>query len=88
MKKNPYSACPHDFTTGRWRVHLVFPGESRADGIPRGSKKGNPPCADTMVEFYDTEDNGTSTALKRMDSLIHSARKPRPIGLSAMTLRR
>lgn len=54
MKKNPYSACPHDFTTGRWRVHLVFPGESRADGIPRGSKKGNPPCADTMVEFYDT----------------------------------
>ena len=30
----------------------------------------------------------TSTALKRMDSLIHSAHKPRPTGLRAMTLRR
>lgn len=30
----------------------------------------------------------TSTALKHMDSLIHSAHKPRPTGLRAMTLRR
>ena len=70
MKKNPYSACPHDFTTGRWRMHLVYPGESRADGIPRGSKKGNPPCADTMVEFYDTEDNGQFVASFHMNTLL------------------
>ena len=70
LKKNPYSACPHDFTTGRWRMHLVYPGESRADGIPRGSKKGNPPCADTMVEFYDTEDNGQFVASFHMNTLL------------------
>lgn len=61
---------PHDFTTGKWRVHLVYPGESRADGIPRGSKKGNPPCADTMVEFYDTEDNGQFVASFHMNTLL------------------
>lgn len=49
MRKNPDSTFPRDFTTGKWRVHLVYPGEPRADGIPRGSKKGNPPCADTMI---------------------------------------
>lgn len=70
MKKNPYSACPHDFTTGKWRVHLVYPGEPRADGFPRGSKKGNPPCADTMVEFYDTEDNGQFVASFHMNTLL------------------
>lgn len=61
---------PHDFTTGKWRMHLVYPGESRADGIPRGSKKGNPPCADTMVEFYDTEDNGQFVASFHMNTLL------------------
>lgn len=61
---------PHDFTTGKWRVHLVYPGEPRADGIPRGSKKGNPPCADTMVEFYDTEDNGQFVASFHMNTLL------------------
>lgn len=70
MKKNPYSACPHDFTTGKWRVHLVYPGEPRADGFPRGSKKENPPCADTMVEFYDTEDNGQFVASFHMNTLL------------------
>lgn len=44
MKKNPYLTFPREFTTGKWRVHLVYPGEPRADGFPRGSKKGNPPC--------------------------------------------
>ena len=39
MKKSPDSTFPREFTTGKWHVHLVFPGESRADGIPRGSKK-------------------------------------------------
>lgn len=68
--QNPYSACPHDFTTGKWRVHLVYPGEPRADGFPRGSKKGNPPCADTMVEFYDTEDNGQFVASFHMNTLL------------------
>ena len=61
---------PHDFTTGKWRVHLVYPGEPRADGFPRGSKKGNPPCADTMVEFYDTEDNGQFVASFHMNTLL------------------
>lgn len=37
---------------------------------------------------YDEDYAPTSTALKRMDSLIHSAHKPRPTGLRAMTLRR
>lgn len=73
MKKNPYSACPHDFTTGKWRVHLVYPGEPRADGFPRGSKKGNPPCADTMVEFYDTEG---SRAVRSQFPHEHPARLP------------
>lgn len=43
MKKNPYLTFPREFTTGKWRVHLVYPGEPRADGFPRGSKNGNPP---------------------------------------------
>lgn len=42
----------------------------RADGFPRGSKKGNPPCADTMVEFYDTEDNGQFVASFHMNTLL------------------
>ena len=43
-KGNPDSTFPREFVTGRWHVHLVFPGEPRADGIPCGSKKGNPPA--------------------------------------------
>ena len=35
MKKNPYLTFPREFTTGKWRVHLVYPGEPRADGFPR-----------------------------------------------------
>lgn len=70
MKKNPDSTRPHDFTTGKWRVHLVYPGESREDGGFRGSKNGNPPCADTIVEFYDTEDNGQFVASFYMNTLL------------------
>ncbi len=70
MKKNPDCTFPREFTTGKWRVHLVYPGEPRADGFPRGSKKGNPPCADTMVEFYDTEDNGQFVASFHMNTLL------------------
>lgn len=70
MKKNPYLTFPREFTTGKWRVHLVYPGEPRADGFPRGSKKGNPPCDDTMVEFYDTEDNGQFVASFHMNTLL------------------
>lgn len=47
-----------------------FDGDPRADGFPRGSKKGNPPCADTMVEFYDTEDNGQFVASFHMNTLL------------------
>lgn len=69
-EKNPYLTFPREFTTGKWRVHLVYPGDPRADGFPRGSKKGNPPCADTMVEFYDTEDNGQFVASFHMNTLL------------------
>lgn len=31
MKKNPYLTFPREFTTGKWRVHLVYPGEPGAD---------------------------------------------------------
>lgn len=36
-------ACPREFTTGRWRVHLVYPGEPRADGGLPKSENENPP---------------------------------------------
>ena len=68
-KKNPDSTFPREFVTGRWHVHLVFPGEPRADGIPCGSKKGNPPCADTMVEFYDSG-SGRFIASFHMNTLL------------------
>lgn len=32
-----------EFTTGRWRVHLVYPGEPRADGGLPKSENENPP---------------------------------------------
>lgn len=38
--KNFNYACPREFTTGKWRVHLVYPGEPRADG---GLPKRKPP---------------------------------------------
>lgn len=58
------------FTTGRWRVHLVYPGEPRADGGLPKSENENPPCGDTMVEFYDTEDNGQFVASFHMNTLL------------------
>lgn len=30
MKKNPYLTFPREFTTGKWRVHLVYPGEQES----------------------------------------------------------
>lgn len=68
--KNFNYACPREFTTGRWRVHLVYPGEPRADGGLPKSENENPPCGDTMVEFYDTEDNGQFVASFHMNTLL------------------
>lgn len=68
--KNFNYACPREFTTGRWRVHLVYPGEPRADGGLPKSENENPPCGDTMVEFYDTEDNGQFVASFYMNTLL------------------
>ena len=63
-------ACPREFTTGRWHVHLVYPGEPRAGGGLPKSENENPPCGDTMVEFYDTEDNGQFVASFHMNTLL------------------
>lgn len=63
-------ALPHDFTTGRWHVHLVYPGEPCAGGGLPKSENENPPCGDTMVEFYDTEDNGQFVASFHMNTLL------------------
>lgn len=68
--KNFNYSCPREFTTGRWRVHLVYPGEPRADGGLPKSENENPPCGDTMVEFYDTEDNGQFVASFYMNTLL------------------
>lgn len=68
--KNFNYACPREFTTGRWRVHLVYPGEPRADGGLPKSENENPPCGDTTVEFYDTEDNGQFVASFHMNTLL------------------
>lgn len=62
--------CPREFTTGRWRVHLVYPGEPRMDGGLPKSENENPPCGDTTVEFYDTEDNGQFVASFHMNILL------------------
>lgn len=62
--------CPREFTTGRWRVHLVYPGEPRADGGLPKSENENPPCGDTTVEFYDTGDNGQFVASFHMNTLL------------------
>lgn len=63
-------ACPREFTTGRWHVHLVYPGEPCAGGGLPKSENENPPCGDTMVEFYDTEDNGQFVASFHMNTLL------------------
>lgn len=62
--------CPREFTTGRWRVHLVYPGEPRMDGGLPKSENENPPCGDTTVEFYDTGDNGQFIASFYMNTLL------------------
>lgn len=62
--------CPREFTTGRWRVHLVYPGEPRMDGGLPKSENENPPCGDTTVEFYDTGDNGQFVASFHMNTLL------------------
>lgn len=68
--KNFNYACPREFTTGRWRVHLVYPGEPRMDGGLPKSENENPPCGDTTVEFYDTGDNGQFIASFHMNTLL------------------
>lgn len=47
MKKNPYLTFPREFTTGKWRVHLVYPGEPRAGGDPSRKQEGKSPPAPT-----------------------------------------
>ena len=63
-----FSDMPHEMRTGRWRVHLVWPGEryGRADSLTYGvddsygARHGNKTAADLynesypLVEFYDT----------------------------------
>ena len=53
---------PHDFTTGKWRVHLIYPGErygldgcltyelNAYSGAPAAAHRASYP----LVEFYDT----------------------------------
>ena len=53
---------PHDFTTGKWRVHLIYPGEryglddcltyelNAYSGSPAAAHRASYP----LVEFYDT----------------------------------
>lgn len=55
-------ALPHDFTTGKWRVHLIYPGErygldgcltyelNAYSGAPAAAHRASYP----LVEFYDT----------------------------------
>lgn len=55
-------ALPHDFTTGKWRVHLIYPGERYGldgcltyelnvySGAPAAAHRASYP----LVEFYDT----------------------------------
>ena len=55
-------ALPHDFTTGKWRVHLIYPGERYGlDGCltyELNAYSGSPAAAHRasypLVEFYDT----------------------------------
>ena len=51
-------------------MHLVYPGEPCAGGGLPKSENENPPCGDTMVEFYDTEDNGQFVASFHMNTLL------------------
>lgn len=53
---------PHDFTAGKWRVHLIYPGErygldgcltyelNAYSGVPAAAHRASYP----LVEFYDT----------------------------------
>lgn len=58
---------PHDFTTGKWRVHLIYPGErygldgcltyelNAYSGAPAAAHRASYP----LVEFYDTSQDAT-----------------------------
>lgn len=58
---------PHDFTTGKWRVHLIYPGErygldgcltyelNAYSGAPAAVHRASYP----LVEFYDTSQDAT-----------------------------
>lgn len=69
---------PHDFTTGKWRVHLIYPGERYGlDGCltyELNAYSGSPAAAHRasypLVEFYDTEDNGRFVASFHMNTLL------------------
>lgn len=55
-------ALPHDFTTGKWRVHLIYPGERYGlDGcltyelnVYSGAPAAAHRASYSLVEFYDT----------------------------------
>lgn len=59
FESNPHV---HDFTTGKWRVHLIYPGErygldgcltyelNAYSGVPAAAHRASYP----LVEFYDT----------------------------------
>lgn len=60
--ENEEGTLPHDFTTGKWRVHLIYPGErygvdgcltyelNAYSGAPAAAHRASYP----LVEFYDT----------------------------------
>ena len=60
--KKEEGTLPHDFTTGKWRVHLIYPGErygldgcltyelNAYSGAPAAAHRASYP----LVEFYDT----------------------------------
>lgn len=43
MKKNPYLTFPREFTTGKWRVHLVYPGDPPCGRLPSRKQEGKSP---------------------------------------------
>lgn len=62
FKLKEEGTLPHDFTTGKWRVHLIYPGErygldgcltyelNAYSGVPAAAHRASYP----LVEFYDT----------------------------------
>lgn len=62
ISENEEGTLPHDFTTGKWRVHLIYPGErygldgcltyelNAYSGVPAAAHRASYP----LVEFYDT----------------------------------